>query len=267
MGELPPDSGGGRPAGEAGGETVAARRDRAALRHARRERLQKLLDHEEALHQPQWVRPTEGEPLWPVALAVVAAAGLQLAVPARLALHPRWLLPSLVLGLLIVLAAVKPANVRQGSALVQIAGLLLVIIAAFANAFSAVKLIQELLQGKAGDNPTALLGVGAAVYITNVIVFALWYWAFDRGGPRGRAHPASTPPDFLFPQMTVPELFPGWRAEFGDYLYLAFTNATAFSPTDTLPTSRWSKMTMMLQSAIALLIAALIIARVVNVLK
>ena len=246
---------------------VAARRDRGALRHARRERLQRLLDHDEALHQPQWVRPTEGEPLWPVALAVVAAAGLQLAVPARLALHPRWLLPSLVLGLLIVLAAVKPANVRQGSALVQIAGLLLVIIAAFANAFSAVKLIQELLQGKAGDNPTALLGVGAAIYITNVIVFALWYWAFDRGGPRGRAHPTSTPPDFLFPQMTVPELFPGWRAEFGDYLYLAFTNATAFSPTDTLPTSRWSKMTMMLQSAIALLIAALIIARVVNVLK
>jgi uncharacterized membrane protein len=66
--------------------------------------------------------------------------------------------------------------------------------------------------------------------------------------------------------MTVPELFPDWRAEFGDYLYLAFTNATAFSPTDTLPTSRWAKMTMMLQSAIALLIAALIIARVVNVL-
>jgi len=253
--------------GEAGGATVAAGRDRAALRHARRERLQRLLDHEEALHQPQWVRPTEGEPLWPVALAVIAAAGLQLAVPARLALHPRWLLPSLVLALLIVLAAVKPANVRQGSALVQIAGLLLVIIAAFANAFSAVKLIQELLQGKAGDNPTALLGIGAAVYITNIIVFALWYWAFDRGGPRGRAHPTGTSPDFLFPQMTVPELFPDWRAEFGDYLYLAFTNATAFSPTDTLPTSRWSKMTMMLQSAIALLIAALIIARVVNVLK
>ena len=144
-------------------------RDRKAIRHARRERLQRLLDHEEGLHQPQWVRPSEGEPLWPVALAVVVAAGLQLAVPARLALHPRWLLPALVLGLLIVLAAVKPANVRQGSALVQIVGLLLVIIAAFANAFSAVKLIQELLQGKAGDNPTALMGVGAAVYITKVI--------------------------------------------------------------------------------------------------
>ena len=86
--------------------------DRKAIRHARRERLQRLLDHEEGLHQPQWVRPSEGEPLWPVALAVVVAAGLQLAVPARLALHPRWLLPTLVLGLLIVLAAVKDDGVE-----------------------------------------------------------------------------------------------------------------------------------------------------------
>jgi hypothetical protein len=262
-----PDSGDLQSPGAAGEKNIQQGHDRAALRHARRERLQRLLDHEEAVHQPEWLRPSEGEPLWPVALAVLATAGLQLSVPGRLALHPTWLLPALVLALLIVLAAVKPANVRQGSALVQIAGLLLVIIAAFANAFSGVKLVLELLQGHAGDNPTALLGIGAAVYITNVIVFALWYWAFDRGGPRGRAVGSTTAPDFLFPQMTLPELFPGWRPEFGDYLYLAFTNATAFSPTDTLPTSRWAKMTMMLQSAIALIIAALVIARVVNVLK
>jgi hypothetical protein len=86
--------------------------------------------------------------LWPVAVAV-AAAGLQLSVATRLALHPRWLLPVLVLGLLIVLAAVMPAKVRQGSATVQVAGVLLVIIAAFASAFSAVKRVQELLQGRA----------------------------------------------------------------------------------------------------------------------
>jgi hypothetical protein len=239
---------------------------RAALRHARRDRLQRLLDHEEAIHQPEWMRPSEGEPLWPVAVAVLAAVGLQLAVPERLAVHPKWLLPSLVLGLLIVLVAIRPARVRQGSVMVQVAGLLLVIIAAFANAYSAVKLVLELLHGKAGDNPTALLGTGAAIYITNVICFALWYWAFDQGGPRGRAVVKVAPPDFLFPQMTLPEMFPRWHPEFGDYLYLAFTNATAFSPTDTLPTSRWAKMTMMLQSAVALVIAALVVARVVNVL-
>jgi hypothetical protein len=111
--------------------------------------------------------------------------GLQIAVPGRLAVHPRLLLPTLVLGLLIVLAAVKPTAARQRSVLVQLAGLLLVIIAAFANAYS-VKLVLELLQGMAGDNPTPLLGTGAAIYITNVIAFALWYWAFDRGGPLGR---------------------------------------------------------------------------------
>ena len=161
--------------------------DRAALRRARRERLRRALDHEEPLHQPEWVRPSEGEPLWPVALAVLAAVGLQISVPSRLAVHPRLLLPALVLGLLIVLAAVKPAAARQRSVLVQLAGLLLVIITAFANAYSAVKLVLELLHGTAGDNPTTLLGTGAAIYITNVIVFALWYWAFDRGGPLGRA--------------------------------------------------------------------------------
>jgi hypothetical protein len=266
MGGSPVDPGDARPPGvgvNSGGHMY----DRAALRRARRERMRRALDHEEPLHQPEWVRPSEGEPLWPVALAVLAAVGLQISVPSRLAVHPRLLLPALVLGLLIVLAAVKPAAARQRSVLVQLAGLLLVIIAAFANAFSAVKLVLELLHGAAGDNPTTLLGTGAAIYVTNVIVFALWYWAFDRGGPLGRALATSTVPDFLFPQMALPELFPGWRAEFGDYLYLAFTNATAFSPTDTLPTSRWAKMTMMLQSAIALVIAGLIIARVVNVLK
>jgi hypothetical protein len=119
---------------------VAAATDHAALRRARRERLRRLLDHEEALHQPEWVRPSKGEPLWPVALAVLAAVGLQLSVPSRLAVHPTWLLPALVLGLLIVLAAVKPAAARERSLLVQLAGLLLVIIAAFANAYSAGRL-------------------------------------------------------------------------------------------------------------------------------
>ena len=92
--------------------------------------------------------------------------------------------------------------------LVQLAGLLLVIIVAFANAYSAVKLVLELLHGAAGDNPTTLLGTGAAIYVTNVIVFALWYWAFDRAVPSGRALATSTVPDFLFPQMALPELFP-----------------------------------------------------------
>jgi hypothetical protein len=173
MGGSPVDPGDARPPGS-GENSAGHMKDRAALRRARRERMRRVLDHEQALHQPEWVRPSEGEPLWPVALAVLAAVGLQISVPSRLAVHPRLLLPALVLGLLVVLAAVKPAAARQRSVLVQLAGLLLVIIAAFANAFSAVKLVLELLHGTAGDNPTTLLGTGAAIYVTNVIVFALW---------------------------------------------------------------------------------------------
>ena len=198
----PVDPGDARPPGV--GENSAGHMlyDRAALRRARRERMRRALYHEEPLHQPEWVRPSEGEPLWPVALAVLAAVGLQISVPSRLAVHPRLLLPALVLGLLIVLAAVKPAAARQRSVLVQLAGLLLVIIAAFANAFSAVKLVLELLNSTAGDNPTTLLGTGAAIYITNVIVFALWYWAFDRGGPLGRALATNTAVSYT--HLTLP---------------------------------------------------------------
>jgi uncharacterized membrane protein len=109
---------------------------------------------------------------------------------------------------------------------------------------------------------------GAAIWLTNVIVFALWYWEFDRGGPVARALARKPLPDFQFVQMQSPELaHPDWEPAFMDYLYLSFTNATAFSPTDVLPLSRWAKATMLLQSAISLVTVALVIARAVNVLK
>jgi hypothetical protein len=107
-----------------------------------------------------------------------------------------------------------------------------------------------------------LLLNGGAIRLTNVIVFALWYWEADRGGPAARANAREDYPDFLFPQMTTPEMVGGdWEPYFVDYLYLSFTNATAFSPTDTMPLSRWAKLTMMAQSAVSLLIVALVVAR------
>ena len=106
------------------------------------------------------------------------------------------------------------------------------------------------------------------VWLTNIVVFALWYWEFDRGGPVARALAIKPYPDFEFPQMTSPELAPpSWEPMFGDYFYLSFTNATAFSPTDVLPLSRWAKMLMLVQSAVSLLLAALVIARAVNILR
>jgi uncharacterized membrane protein len=116
--------------------------------------------------------------------------------------------------------------------------------------------------------PTQLLLTGASIWFTNVIVFGIWYWEFDRGGPVERAAATRPYPDFLFPQMTSPELAPpDWEPGFIDYLYVSFTNATAFSPTDVLPMTRWTKLTMLAQSAISVVTVALVIARAVNILQ
>jgi len=102
-----------------------------------------------------------------------------------------------------------------------------------------------------------------------VVVFALWYWEFDRGGPVARALATKPYPDFLFAQMTSPrELVPAnWEPAFADYLYLAFTNAAAFSPTDVMPLSRWAKMAMTVQSAISIVTIALVVAPAGNILQ
>ena len=107
-----------------------------------------------------------------------------------------------------------------------------------------------------------------AIWFTNVIAFALWYWQFDRGGPAARAHARRTLPDFLFVQMQTPDFAPpDWEPGFVDYLYLSFTNATAFSPTDTMPLSRWAKRPCSSSQLVSLVTVALVIARAVNILK
>ena len=103
--------------------------------------------------------------------------------------------------------------------------------------------------------------------MTNVIIFSLWYWELDRGGPAERAARSPVRPSFAFPEDAMPEMAPpGWLPRYPDYLYLSFTNATAFSPTDTLPVMTWAKMTMMVQSAVSLVTGILVLARAINVL-
>jgi hypothetical protein len=103
--------------------------------------------------------------------------------------------------------------------------------------------------------------------VTNVVVFSLWFWEVDRGGAAERAAASKIPPSFGFPEEAMPELVPeGWMPRYPDYLFLSFTNATAFSPTDTLPVRIWAKMTMMIESVISLITAILVIARAINVL-
>lgn len=217
---------------------------------------------------PAWKRPTEGESRWPVAVAIVVAAGLQLATPAELAFDPRWLLPAVELGLLAALVAANPYRVNRESSVLRGLSLVLVAIATLAVMWSAGRLVLVLVRGGGARDPEDILLSGAVIWLTNVIVFALWFWELDRGGPAARANARRIRPDFLFAPMTTPELVhPDWEPEFVDYLYLAFTNAAAFSPTDTLPLSRWAKLAMMLQATISVTIVALVIARAVNILS
>jgi len=100
-----------------------------------------------------------------------------------------------------------------------------------------------------------------------VLIFALWYWELDRGGPADRCHAVRMYPDFLFPQLQQPDLAPAdWKPSFTDYLYLSLTNAISFAASDVTPLTRWAKMMMMLQSAVSVAAIALVVARAVNIL-
>jgi uncharacterized membrane protein len=199
---------------------------------------------------------------------IVVAIALQLALPDRLTLVSKWLLPGLEAALLLALIAVNPTRLNRESAVMRGGSLTLTALVSVANGWSAALLSIELVGGRAGENAGPLLSTGAAIWLTNIIAFGLWYWQFDRGGPAARAHARRRIPDFLFVQMQSPEVtHPDWEPAFLDYLYLSFTNATAFSPTDVMPLSRWAKLTMLVQSLVSLVTVALVIARAVNILK
>jgi uncharacterized membrane protein len=217
-------------------------------------------------HLPAWLRPTEGEHRLPVTIALAIIVALQLAIPRELAFPPNYLLPSLEVLLYAVLVAANPRRISRETPLVRVAGLLLVLAASLGTAWSAGTMVYRLATGHGGTDAVRLLLDGGMIWLTNVIVFALWYWDFDRGGPAARANARKKHPDFLFTQMATPELVQrDWEPGIIDYVYLSFTNATAFSPTDTLPLTRWAKLTMMFQSAISLVTVALVVARAVNI--
>ncbi len=243
------------------------------------ERLAHIAAHVERLaaesghvHQPAWLRRTAEEPRLPVACAVLIAIVLQGFVPHQFALHPWWLLPALELLLLVVIILFRQTKIDRQATILRVLSLSLAVAAGIATAWSAVQFIDELIrntdQRGALNHAGTLLRVGGGIWLTNVIVFALWYWDLDRGGPAARACGDRLHTDFLFAEMTAPEFAAkDWEPRFVDYLYLSFTNSTAFSPTDTLPLTRWAKMTMMFQSAVSLGTIALVVARAVNILK
>jgi uncharacterized membrane protein len=214
---------------------------------------------------PAWRRRTDGEQRWWVALAMLAAVILQMLLPDEFVVHPRYVLPVIELLALVALVISHPERMSRRTRGVRIASQLVLALVAINNAMSVGLLVHRITTG-GQIRATELLIGGAEIWLTNTIVFALWYWEYDRGGPASRALGLADTPDLLFPQMTDPELARDWEPIVLDYLFVSYTCSTAFSPTDTLPLSRWAKVLFMLQSAISLVTVALIAARAVNIL-
>ncbi len=198
-------------------------------------------------------------------LTVLAAIVLQFVVPHRLKVGPGWLLPVVEAVLLLVLIIKSPQKLTGPHSGRHRLTLGIVGIASLANGISLVELCDRLLRHNVVNGHQLILA-GCLIWLTNVLIFSLWYWMMDAGGPGRRAAGDNDLPDFLFPQTGVPEARPGWRSLFPDYLYLALTNATAFSPTDAMPLSITAKMVMSLQSLISLVTMGLVISRAVNIL-
>jgi uncharacterized membrane protein len=164
-----------------------------------------------------------------------------------------------------VLLLANPGQISKESSRLRMISVALIALISAANVVSLIELIHALLYGsRAGGRP--LVYASVPIWLTNVIVFGLWYWELDRGGPAQRQLPGHRGPDFLFPQMSTPGSAPGWTPDFLDYLYTSFTNATAFSPTDTMPLTAWAKVLMMLQSLASLVTVAVVVSRAVNIL-
>ena len=205
-----------------------------------------------------------------MALAVVAAAGLYLLIPAdfRIADAFRFVYPGLLMLLLSLLVVGDPGRIDRERPWLRLATGVMIGVMTAGIAVSAVRLVIGILQNADFTTPGQLLSLGAAIWSTNVIAFALWYWHLDCGGPVARAHGRWVGrPAFRFPEHDLPTLAgPDWYPQFVDYLALSFNTATAFGPTDVSAVRHWSKLWLMAESAISLVLAALVVARAVNIL-
>jgi len=200
-----------------------------------------------------------------MAAAVLVAIILQSTAPESGRIVPWWVVPAIELLLLAVAMARDPGRIDRRGPGSQRATIALAAVMTIATVGGIIVLIVDILDTKLIVTANSILGRGAALWVTNVIAFSFWYWIFDRGGPGERAAGSEIAPSFAFPENATPELAPdGWRPRYHDYLYLSFTNATAFSPTDTLPVQAWAKMAMLAESVLSLITAIMVIARAIN---
>jgi uncharacterized membrane protein len=223
------------------------------------------------------VRP---EPRWHASLAVLGAVALYITLPPRLTIGPVWVAPLLVLLVLVPLLILAPRR-HIDTRRIRFASILLIAIVNFFNLASVLLLVSSLFHPEKGPAHSAasLLRTGLQIWLTNILVFALWYWELDGDGPEMRARADSATDvknaDFLFPQMqmaiagkdTPPCIDPSWKPKFYDYLYLSFTDSTAFSPADVMPLTRWAKALMTVEALISLITVAIVLARSINVIS
>ena len=231
------------------------------------------------MHDKSASTDVHGFDFWLACSAIVVVAILQFFLINSLSLGPRWLAPTVEIALLIPLAIAYRLHQKQSRQaatdstildpqrlVIRTLAIALIAVISAMNFGALFELVRALLMGKAENGPTLLLDA-VNIWVINVIVFALWFWGLDGGGPAVRAARAHSSFEFLFPQATVDlrteaPFTPG----FVDYLFLSFTNATAFSPTDTLPLSQRAKLLMMAEAMISLLTIAFVAARAVNIL-
>ena len=216
----------------------------------------------------------DNEPRWPAVIGLLGAAGLFAVLPKYLSFGPQWL-PAAIISVLLVPTLIS--RLRGHYNLNRVLGFTVAGVETFFLVASLIKLVGSLLEPHVGTHtlpPVRLLLSAGALWFTNVLVFALWYWHLDAGGPHQRDKADRYAPDaFLFPQMTMSEKklaeagMADWSPGFMDYLFLAFNSSTALSPADTAVLSRWAKLLMMVQATISLTVIAVLAARAINTLS
>ena len=202
-----------------------------------------------------------------MALAVLVAIVLTTLVPASLRHGPGWLAPVVEGVLLVALVVGDPGRIDRRSRALRLLSIALVAVLLLTSLSFTAQLVSDLITGGPVTNSAGvLLRAGACVWVANNIAFGLLFWELDSGGSASRFHSEPRRPHLGFPQQLNPRLgWEDWRPHFVDYLYLGFTNATAFSPTDVMPLVPWAKLTMLAQALLSLAILSLVVSRAVNV--
>src|SRR5262245_37719136 len=214
-------------------------------------------------------RRRRGERRWFPALTVLILVAMPFLTPLPRTTGLVWVLPIVCVPLLIAIVAVDPGRIDRRSSLLRFLGVLLTSFLALTALVATIRLVVELVRGAPNlDTAGELLLSGGFVWVGTILAFALLYWELDGGGSAERLVAPRDHPDIAFPQHMNPELAEDdWMPIFPDYLYLAFTNALAFSPTDAMPLAHWVKALMALQAVISVVILSLVIANAVNILN